>query len=112
MKTLVKTLALLNTTIATTDGTYEIKTVSLDEAKLLVQSAGSIDSAIGHESTARVMTTLLGVDIEVDRQTFAQKTGQTALVFKLNERPPEGAILSEEELGRIGYTFKTMVRTV
>ena len=102
-------LGLLNTTIATTDGTYVIKTISLEEAIALVQD-NEIDSAIGHESTAQIMTILLGVAIPVNRQPFEQQEGQKALVFKLNGRPPEGKILSLQEIEAIGFTWKVMER--
>lgn len=104
-------LALLNTTIATTDGVYEIKTISLDEAKVLVSSNElDIDSAVGHESTARVMSTLLDTDINMHRQQFEQQAGQDALVFKLKGRAPEGKILTIKEINDMGYEFKLMTR--
>ena len=108
----IKKLAVLNTTIATTDGSYVVETVSLDRAKRLAfHNREWLDSAVGHESTAKVMKTLLDVDIPVNRQQFSQEVGQTALVFKMNGRPPEGKILSVEEIEEMGYTFKTMTRT-
>lgn len=103
-------LALLNTTIATTDGTYDIKTITLDEAKALV-SSNELDSAVGHESTAQFMSTLLDANIVMNRQQFAQQEGQDALVFKLKGRAPEGAILTSDEIEKIGYEFKLMTRT-
>lgn len=107
-------LALLNTTIATTDGVYEIKTVTLGTAKAhlfhALDAGVELDSAIGHESTAQIMSELLGHEIPVNRQMFAQKPGQQALVFKLKGRAPEGVILSAEEIEAIGYEFKVMTR--
>ena len=104
-------LAILNTTIATTDGSYKIKTISLAEAIELVKSS-EIDSAVGHESTAAIASELLDVYIPVNRQYFEQKEGQKALVFKLKGRAPEGVILSREEIENIGYEFKLMTREV
>ena len=104
-------LAILNTTIVTTDGTYTVKTISLDEAKeLVLQNKDNIDSAIGHQSTADIMTTLLGVEIPMNRQLFEQQAGQMALVFKLNGRAAEGRILTVEEIEEMGYSFKIMRR--
>ncbi|EKU97997.1 protein of unknown function (DUF1874) [Leptolyngbya sp. PCC 7375] len=102
-------LAILNTTIATTDGQYSVQTIDLDIARQLVAD-NELDSAVGHQSTADVMTTLLGTDIPMNRQMFQQQPGQQALVFKLNGRPPEGQILSVEEIEEIGYSFKLMTR--
>lgn len=102
-------LAVLNATIATTDGTYKVETISLDEAKALL-SGSELDSAVGHQSTADIMTTLLDVDIKMNRQQFSQQIGQKALVFKLKGRPEEGKILSSKEIKDIGYEFKLMTR--
>ena len=78
-------LALLNTSILTTAGAYRLIDITLDDARRIVSDhAGNLDSAIGHQSTAEIMTTLLGVDVPVNRQMFAQEVGQQALVFKLN----------------------------
>lgn len=104
-------LALLNTSILTAPGRYELENVTLEDAKTLMQTYGSnIDSAIGHQSTADIMTTLLGIDVPLNRQMFAQAVGQEALVFKLNGRPPEGTILTEEDILKIGYKFQVLRR--
>lgn len=104
-------LALLNTTIATTDGIYSVKTISLDTARQIVDNnASNLDSAIGHESTAQIMTTLLGREVKMNRQQFEQQEGQDALVFKLKGRPPEGEILNADQIEKIGYEFKLMHR--
>lgn len=107
----MKKLALLNTSILTTAGTYSLKDISLDEARELVaDNINNLDSAIDHQSTAEIMTTLLGVDVPVNRQMFAQEVGQQALVFKLNGRPQEGKILQAEEIEEIGYKFQVLTR--
>lgn len=107
----MKKLALLNTSILTAAGNYILTDISLDQARQLVaDNAGNLDSAIGHASTAEIMTTLLGVDIPVNRQMFSQDVGQRALVFKLNGRPEEGKILTAEEIETIGYKFQLLER--
>jgi len=103
----MKKLALLNTTIATVDGTFEVKTITLEQARELAAS-NEVVSAIGHESTAQIMTELLGVNVPVNRIQFAQEEGQVALVFKLKGRAPEGVILDRSQIEEIGYEFKTM----
>lgn len=106
-------LGLLNTTIATTDGEYYIKTIAPDVAFDLVHRYGreNLISAIGHESTAQIMSQLLGYDIPVNRQNFHQQVGQQCLVFKLNGRTPEGQYLSIADIQTIGYCWKLMTRT-
>jgi hypothetical protein len=102
-------IAILNTSIVTTDGTYTLTSISLEDACALVATS-PIDSAVGHESTAALLTTLLGVEVPTNRQLFAQQIGQRALVCKLNGRPPEGQVLSREDLEAIGYSFKILER--
>ncbi|MEU7855285.1 DUF1874 domain-containing protein [Nonomuraea sp. NPDC049141] len=42
--------------------------------------------------------------------TVRQQPGQRARVCKLNGRPPEGQVLSLEDLEEIGYSFKLLER--
>jgi hypothetical protein len=121
--TATSTLALLNTTIATSDGFYRLRTLSLDEARTLVKDRiyevesgqqwnfPAVTSYVGHESTAAVLETLLGVKVEVNREPFAQAEGQAALCLKLRGRPPEGRILTVEEIEQVGYEFKLLERS-
>ena len=102
-------LAVLNTSIVTADGEYRLRTITLEEAKHLAQE-NALDSAVGHASTAQILTDLLGVEVPVNRQLFVQREGQSALVFKLNGRPPEGKVLTADELEQIGFTFKLLTR--
>ena len=101
-------VAILNTSIVTSDGVYVRKTINLDEAKALV--AGEFISYVGHPSTCEIMSSLLGVEVPMNRSQFTQGAGQTALVFKLNGRPEPGAELSREDLERIGFSFMRLIR--
>jgi len=102
-------IALFNGTVVTTNGLYRISDIDIYSAKQLVQEHNII-SAIGHKATAEIMTELLGVDIISNRIQFKQEITQIAIVFKLNERPSEGAILSKKEVLKVGYELKLMER--
>lgn len=102
-------LAVLNTSILTTEGTFTLKDITLEEARNLV-TENEILSAVGHQSTADILTTLLETEVPMNRIQFAQETGQKALVFKLNGRPEEGKILTEEEIAAIGYKFQLLTK--
>ena len=105
-------LAILNTAILTGDGNYTLWTVSLAEAQqLLAKHGGEVNSAVGHESTAQILTELLGVEVPVSRQLYAQAAGESVLVFKLRGRAPEGVILTSEQVEEIGYDLKVLTRT-
>ena len=102
-------LGILNTSILTTVGTYELKDITLEQAQDLVHN-NDILSAIGHQSTADILTTLLGTTIPMNRIMFEQQEGQKALIFKLLSRPEEGKILTVEEIEEIGYKFQILIR--
>jgi hypothetical protein len=104
-------LAVLNTSIVTEDGTYRLHTIDLPSARHLVANAsGGIDSAVGHEATAAVLSEMLGVEVPVNRQQFAQQPGQQALVLKMDGRPPEGVVLDRAGMEQIGYTLRVLTR--
>ena len=112
-------LALLNTSILTAFGTFQYQPVSLKDAQLVAYNAvepmigpdDGIISAIGHESTAAVLTDLLEMPIAMNRIQFEQEVNQSALVFKLKGRAPEGVILTREQIEGIGYEFGLLTRT-
>lgn len=104
-------VVLLNTSILTTHGVFAYTEMTTAAVRTVVQEAAQQNcllSAIGHDSTAQLMTTLLGVAVPVNRIVYVQQQGDIAIVFKLNGRPPEGTILTEEEIEAIGYTWGEM----
>ena len=103
-------VGVLNTSILTAYGTFEYVEITLDQAQALVCGTGGFLSAVGHESTAQILTALLGVEVPVNRIQFAQGAGQAALVFKLNGRAPEGVILTAKQIEEIGYSFGKLTR--
>ncbi len=103
-------IALLNTSILTTHGASVYAPLTLEQAQWLVnQPSATVTSAIGHEATAQILTELLGRPVPVNRIQYKQELGDLAIVFKLNGRPPEGAILTAEECQAIGFTFGVIV---
>jgi hypothetical protein len=112
-------LAILNTSIITAYGNFEYKAISLDDARMLVYNAmeptispdSGILSAVGHQATAEFLTESLEIEIPLNRIVLAQEVGQSAIVFKLKGRAPEGAILNREEIEKIGYEFGLLTRT-
>ena len=105
----MKKLAILNTSILTCEGEYKLERISLEEARDLIKNNEFV-SAIGHKSTAEILTMLLGEKIEENRIMFEQEQGQEALVFKLLGRPEEGKILTQQEIEEIGYKFQLLTR--
>jgi hypothetical protein len=77
--------------------TVKVRPVSLEEAKALLQE-GEWTSAVGHPSTAQVMSTLLGVEVPPNRVAIRLGPGDRVLVFQLSVRLAEGQVLSQEEV--------------
>ena len=102
-------IAFFNGTVATTNGLYRISDIDLESARKLVHGNTYV-SAIGHVATAEILTELLGVEIPFNRIQFAQAVTQKAIVFKLDDRPVEGVVLSREEVEKVGYSLKLMER--
>lgn len=111
----VKKLVFLNASVLTSYGDFRFERLSLDEAKELVKKFAKdetkqIESAIGHVATAEILTELLDYRVETNRIEFIQTTGDTALVFKLKKRAPEGAVLNRAQVEEIGYEFGLLTK--
>jgi hypothetical protein len=110
-------ITLLNTSILTSYGSFTYESMSLKEARFRVHEATelangpTIQSAIGHEATAVILSKLLGIPVSVNRIQYKQEVGEQAIVFKLLGRPPEGKVLSEAEMEAVGYEFGLLERT-
>lgn len=101
--------ALFNTSILTDYGIFGYTPLSLDDA-VAIAKLENVESAIGHQATAEILTELLGVPVAVNRTNNKQSPGDQAVVFKLRGRPEEGKILSRADIDRIGYDFGLLTR--
>jgi hypothetical protein len=112
---------LLNTSIVPTVGLWSVKTLNPRHVRGIlfpVSRHGRPDfvSAIGHESTARVIETLLQptskwsppAEVPVNRLTVEAEVGDRLICFKLKSRPPEGTILSQAQIQEIGFDWIEM----
>ena len=111
----IRRLTILNTSILTSYGAYSFEPLPLEQARKLLRDYQTddrvIQSAIGHQSTADLLSMLLEFPVGVNRIEFKQTTDDVALVFKPKQRVGEGRVLTREELEAIGYEFGLLVRT-
>jgi hypothetical protein len=100
---------LLNSSVipAGSDGTWQVKTISNDRA--IQQIKDGFTSAVGHDSTAELMASLLGVNVPVNRISVKPQPGDILLCFRLKNRAPEGVILSRQQLEELGYEWVIML---
>ena len=77
--------------------------ISAEEARQLL--ANNFISAVGHQSTAEIMSAVLGIPVLYNRAQVFLEPGDEAVCFILKARPPEGRVLSTKELESIGYYF-------
>lgn len=102
-------VAFLSTTILTSEGNFHLRKVSENVAKQIIDLAEIKLSAVGHEATAKVMSSILGTEVLTNRIQYKQELGDIALCFKLHSRLPEGKILNEEELKALEYDLFMLV---
>lgn len=99
---------IINSTFIPCDGIWKCSTVSQEFADTWAHTNLFI-SAMGHSSTAQVMSMVLGVDIPMNRLSLEEvEVGSQILCFKLKRRAPEGVILTIEEIEEIGYEWKLL----
>ena len=84
------------------------KGVRLTQRKITVSEAKEIlkegfISAIGHESTANLLTRLLGIEVPVNRVQVFLGPCDKAVSFVLKVRLPEGKVLTDEEIAQVPF---------
>jgi len=80
--------------------------ISLQEAReLVIKYKDNMVSAIGHQSTAILLSKLLQYNIPYNRVSVYFNTGDIGLHFFLKSRIEEGKILNLEELEKLDYWF-------
>ncbi|MEM4068027.1 MAG: DUF1874 domain-containing protein [Candidatus Micrarchaeaceae archaeon] len=80
------------------------------EPNEIIYNLNQIESVIGHETTAQVISEILGIPISVNRSQIKLNKFDILYVFQLLERLPEGKILSHDEIKQLKHKwYKVMV---
>ena len=104
----------LNTLIMPCSAHYFIlacRQIKLEQAREWVKQ-GDFISAVGHESTAKLLSELLGVEIKQNRVFVDMELWDEALAIQFLERIPEGKVLSKEELEELYNKGKIVFRLI
>jgi len=81
----------------------KVEQINLQQVKSLLVEP--FQSAVGHESTAQIITKLTGTLIPVNRISLSLMKKDRLIVFQLLQRLEEGRILTQEELVNLPYKF-------
>lgn len=94
---------LLNAPVLTAYGEWSFKgPLTPHAARTLIQNQTLI-SAIGHEASAALLSHILEHPVKVQRISVQMQPGDSALVLRLLQRLPEGAVLDTKQLSDTPY---------
>ncbi|MEM3290677.1 MAG: DUF1874 domain-containing protein [Candidatus Micrarchaeaceae archaeon] len=84
----------------------EIKEIHPEE---ILKNLSEINSVIGHETTAQIVSEILGIPIQVNRSQIKLNKFDELFVFQLLERLPEGKILTHDEIKQIKHKWYKVI---
>ena len=87
------------------------KQISLEQAREWIKK-GDFISAVGHESTAQLLSELLETEIKPNRIFVDMELWDEALAIQFLERIQEGKVLSKEELEELYKQGKIVFRLI
>ena len=88
------------------EGTVRYSPMTLADAKSHFSNFRLLDSAVGHEATAAMLTGLLGQPVHFNRQSVKLEKGQDMVLFQWKgARLPEGKVLLADEIRLEDFQF-------
>jgi len=102
-------LALLTTSLLTSYGEYTYVTISNAKAKELMET-NTIQSFIRHQGIIDLLKEDFNIRIEISNSLFEQQSGESALIFKLNNNFRLNTELNAEQIRAIGYNFGLLIK--
>jgi hypothetical protein len=94
---------LLNAPILTAYGEWHFKgPLTPEDVRAHIENQ-ALTSAIGHEASATLLSRLLDRPVAIQRISVQLQPGDSAVVLRLCQRLPEGAILDAEQLANTPY---------
>ena len=91
--------------------TLRVADIHLPQVRELLSNS-QWQSAVGHETTAKLLSQLLGIEIPYNRVQLKLNSGDRVIVFQINKRLPEATSLSEEDLKEILHSSMWSLKLV
>ncbi|MEP7372574.1 MAG: DUF1874 domain-containing protein [Chitinophagaceae bacterium] len=102
-------LTILNSSVLTTFGEYSYRPLTIEDAKTILKDEGFV-SAIGHNETANLFSSLTGMDIKANRVEYRQQPGEKALIFKIRKRLKVAEVVGPYEIPPEEYECGILIR--
>lgn len=102
-------LALLTTSLLTSYGDFSYSKITNEDAKELLTN-NKVISFIRHQGIVDVIKQDFKIDIEMNAALYEQQTGETALIFKLNNNMRLTNELNADEIRKLGYNFGLLIK--
>ncbi|MBP7642560.1 MAG: DUF1874 domain-containing protein [Saprospiraceae bacterium] len=93
-------LYIVNSPIIDGAGMYDYQIIDKTQAISFIRGRSFI-SAIGHESTAEVLSAILGTKVEHNRIQIQLNKGDQCLVFRIKERIEEGRVYTRDDIEKM-----------
>jgi hypothetical protein len=90
--------------LSSSETELKVKEITVEQARSFLKNQEFV-SAVGHSSTAEVLSRLLDIEIVPNRVSIKISKNDQLLVFQLLVRLEEGRVLSREELLALPFKF-------
>jgi hypothetical protein len=116
-KDMIERIILLNALVPVSDKPAIVASIptTIENIKELVRRAQKIESYIGHEATAKLLTQLFGVEIPVSRAMYVPQNWDLAVVVRLKkrlEKPEDVKTVKPEDIEFLLVKYYTNVDVV
>jgi hypothetical protein len=113
----IEKIALLNALVPVSDKPTIVISIpiTVNDAKEIVRKSKKVESYIGHEATAKLLTQLFELEIPMNRAVYTPKNGDLAIVARLRkrlEKPEDVKNVTENDIELLLVRYYTNIDVV